>query len=149
MRAVWSIPNMNISLNLIGRHEVSGRHLKFPFRIGADGRPETLVDLPDHVRSEVIQLLLTDPGERDFQPSFGAGLKRMVFEANDEVSAALARARITKALSFWLGERLKIRQIETAANDTTLSVDLVYEIARTAEPRRLRFEHDFGTIGDG
>jgi hypothetical protein len=122
--------------------------MRFPFHISEDGRPETPADLPDHVRSEVIQLLLTNPGERLFQPSFGAGLKRLVFEANDDVSAALARARITKALSFWLGERLEVRQLETSADETTLSVDLVYQIQDSAEPRRLRFEHALGTIGD-
>jgi len=122
--------------------------MRFPFRISEDGRPETPADLPDHIRSEVVQLLLTNPGERLFQPSFGAGLKRLVFEANDDVTAALARARITKALSFWLGERLEVRQLETSADETTLSVDLVYQIQDSAEPRRLRFEHALGTIGD-
>lgn len=127
---------------------MSGRHMRFPFHIGEDGRPDTPADLPDHVRSEVIQLLLTNPGERLFQPSFGAGLKRLVFEANDDVTAGLARARITKALSFWLGERLEVRQLETSADETTLSVDLVYQIQGGTEPRRLRFEHALGTVGD-
>jgi len=127
---------------------MSGRHLRFPFRLGEDGRPQTPSDVPDHVRSEVIQLLLTDPGERLFQPSFGGGLKRLVFEANDDVTAALARARITRALSFWLGERLEIRQLETSADNTTLSVDLVYQLAGGTELRRLRFEHAIGPIGD-
>ena len=127
---------------------MSGRHMRFPFHIGEDGRPDAPADLPDHVRSEVIQLLLTNPGERLFQPSFGAGLKRLVFEANDDVTAGLARARITKALSFWLGQRLEVRQLETSADETTLSVDLVYQIAGSAEPTRVRFEHDIGTIGD-
>ena len=127
---------------------MSGRHLSFPFRIGDDGRPDTPVDLPDHIRGEVIQLLLTNPGERLFQPRFGGGLKRLVFEANDDVTAALARARLTKALSFWLGERLEVRQLETSADETTLSVDLVYQIRGGTEPRRLRFEHAIGTIGD-
>lgn len=127
---------------------MSGRHLRFPFRIGADGRPETPTDLADHVRGEVIQLLLTNPGERDFQPSFGGGLKRLVFEANDDVTAAIAQARIAKALSFWLGERLEVKQLEARAEDSTLSVDLVYQI-RGGEVRRLRFEHNIGTIGEG
>jgi len=127
---------------------MSGRHLRFPFRLGEDGRPQTPVDVPEHVRGEVIQLLLTSPGERLFQPSFGGGLKRLVFEANDDVTAALARARITRALSFWLGERLEIRQLETSADNTTLTVDLVYQLAGGTELRRLRFEHAIGPIGD-
>ena len=127
---------------------MSGRHLRFPFTIGTDGRPETPVDLADHVRSEVIQLLLTDPGERPFQPRFGGGLKRLVFEANSDVTAGLARARLTKALSFYLGERLQVRQLETNADETTLTVDLVYQLVGSPETRRLRFEHDIADSGD-
>lgn len=127
---------------------MSGRHLRFPFTIGEDGRPETPADLSDHVKGEVIQLLLTDPGERAFQPRFGGGLKRLVFEANSDVTAGLARARLTKALSFYLGERLVVKELVTEANETTLSVDLVYELAATAEPRRLRFEHEITGSGD-
>jgi len=127
---------------------MSGRHLRFPFTIGDDGRPETPHDLADHVRSEVIQLLLTDPGERDFQPRFGGGMKRLVFELNSDVTAALARARLTKALNFYLGDRLQIRQLETEAIDSTLSVDLVYQLVGSAETRRLRFEHDISDSGD-
>ncbi|TCO70109.1 GPW/gp25 family protein [Rhodovulum euryhalinum] len=127
---------------------MSGRHLSFPFTIGEDGRPRTPADLSDHVRGEVIQLLLTDPGERPFLPRFGGGLKRLVFEANSEVTAGLARARLSKALSFYLGERLVVRELVTDATDTTLSVDLVYELADTSETRRLRFEHGISGSGD-
>jgi phage baseplate assembly protein W len=128
---------------------MSGRHLRFPFRIAQDGRPESPADLADHVRGEVIQLLLTNPGERDFQPSFGGGLKRLVFEAADDVTAALARARITKALNFWLGERLEVKALDARAEGTTLTVDLVYRVRASDETRRLRFEHDMRTLGDG
>ena len=75
-------------------------------------------------------------------------MKRLIFEANDDVTAGLARARLTRALSFWLGERLELVSLETAANDSTLSVDLAYRLAPGTQPRRLRFEHDIGTIGD-
>ena len=127
---------------------MTGRHLKFPFRIGADGRPETPADVPEHVKGEVVQLLLTDPGERDMQPTFGGGLRRLVFEANDDVTAGLARARLTRALSFWLGERLELISLDAAARDGTLSIDLAYRLAPGTEPRRLRFEHALGVIGD-
>ena len=58
---------------------MSGRHMAFPFRIADDGRTATPASLDDHVRGEIIQLLLTNPGERVFLPAFGAGLRRLVF----------------------------------------------------------------------
>jgi phage baseplate assembly protein W len=128
---------------------MSGRHLRFPFRLGPDGRPETPLDLADHVRGEIVQLLLTSPGERDFQPSFGGGLKRLVFEAADDVTAAVARARITKALNFWLGERLEVKALDARAEGTALAVELAYQLRGTEETRRLRFEHDMRTLSEG
>jgi phage baseplate assembly protein W len=120
---------------------MSGRHLAFPFHIAADGRPATPATLEDHVKSEIIQLLLTDLGERPFQPSFGGGLKRLVFETNDDVTAGLAKARISKGLSFWLGERIEVKLLEVTAEDAVLSVELVYSPRAGGAPRRLRFEH--------
>lgn len=127
---------------------MSGRHLKFPFTVGQDSRPETPADLADHVRGELIQLLLTDPGERLFQPVFGGGLKRLVFEANSEATAAMARARLTKALNFYLGTRLEVKQLETEATETTLAVNLAYQLVGSPEIQRLRFEHDIAQGGD-
>ena len=62
-----------------------------------------------------------------------------MFEANDDVTAALARARITKALNFWLGAWIEVKLLEAAADSSTLSVDLVYQLRGTEQTRRLRF----------
>ena len=51
---------------------MNGRHLAYPFHIGTDGRSATPADLSEHIRGEIIQLLLTAQGERSFLPSFGA-----------------------------------------------------------------------------
>ncbi|ASC73030.1 hypothetical protein XM38_039920 [Halomicronema hongdechloris C2206] len=50
-----------------------GRHLSFPFRIAADGRTAQVDTLEQHVRDELIQLILTNPGERLFLPELGRG----------------------------------------------------------------------------
>ena len=42
----------------------NGRHLAFPFHIGHDGRSAAPADDAAHVRDELLQLLLTGPGER-------------------------------------------------------------------------------------
>lgn len=117
-----------------------GRHLAFPFRIGSDGRSAAPATLDEHVRGELLQLLLTAPGERPFLPSFGAGLKRLVFEKNDPVSAALAKATVTQALSRWLSSRISIDTLNVVAEDSTLSVDLVYTLRATGEKRQLRVQ---------
>lgn len=119
---------------------MNGRHLAFPFRIGSDGRTVAPVDITDHVRGELIQLLLTAPGERPFLPSFGAGLKRLVFERNDPVAAGLANATVSRNLSRWLGQRVAVVSLKVEAIDATLEVDLSYRIVATGEVRGMRLQ---------
>ena len=121
----------------------SGRHLAFPFRIGPDGRTATPSSLEEHVRDEIIQLLLTNPGERPFLPDFGGGLRRLVFEGNDDVTAGLAKATISQAISYWLKERIEMLALNVSADDSTLNVDLSYRLLSTNEEKQLRFQHAF------
>lgn len=116
----------------------SGRHLAFPFRIATDGRTAAPADITDHVRGELIQLLLTAPGERPFLPSFGAGLKRLVFERNDPVAAGLANATVSRNLSTWLGQRVAVESLKVESIDSLLQVDLSYRIVATGEVRGMR-----------
>lgn len=119
---------------------MSGRHLAFPFLINPDGRTATPVSLDDHIRGEIIQLLLTNPGERPFIPSFGGGLRRLVFESNDEVTAGLTKATVSQTLNRWLGHRIKVEQLEVISDESTLTVDLRYRIIATDEEKHMRFE---------
>lgn len=120
---------------------MSGRHLAFPFRIGSDGRTATPATVDDHVRGEVIQLLLTNPGERPFLPGFGGGLRRLVFEGNNDYTAAVAKATISRALSRWLGSRVELTALEVENREATLLVGLQYRVIATGETAALRFEH--------
>jgi hypothetical protein len=120
---------------------MSGRHLAFPFRVGTDGRTATPQGVDEHVRGEIIQLLLTNPGERTFLPSFGGGLRRLVFEGNDDVTAGLAKATISHALNHWLGERIELIVLNVEAKDSTLNVDMTYRVIATGEEKHVRFQH--------
>ena len=121
---------------------MSGRHLAFPFRIGPDGRTATPQSVDEHVKGEIIQLLLTSPGERLFLPPFGGGLRRLVFERNDDVSAGLSRAIISQALSRYLGSRITVQTLDVTASESTLAVDLRYQVVATGETKQVRFERE-------
>lgn len=121
---------------------MSGRHMAFPFHIAPDGRTATPENLDAHVRGEIIQLLLTNQAERPFLPSFGGGLRRLVFEGNDDVTAGLAKATISQALSYWLKERIELTVLDVKADNATLNVDLSYRIIATDEEKQLRFQRN-------
>lgn len=121
-----------------------GRHLSFPFRISADGRTTTVRAIEDHVRDELLQLLLTNPGERLFLPEFGGGVRRLVFEGGGQTTEAMAKSMISQAVARWLDKRITLEELSVVSRDAALIVDLVYRIAGREDQRRLRFERKGG-----
>jgi phage baseplate assembly protein W len=121
-----------------------GKHLSFPFRIGSDGRTAQVSDLEEHVKQELIQLLLTNPGERLFLPTFGGGARRMVFEGVYEATAAMTKAALTQAISRWLGHRITLQDLQVAAENETIEVEIKYRIAGTEDSRVIRFQRKGG-----
>ena len=122
----------------------NGKHLSFPFRIGTDGRMAAVKTLDEHVHDELIQLILTNQGERPFLVDFGGGVRRLVFEAADGATAAVAKANITQAINRWLGHRVTLDYIDVSVEDSTISVDIRFRLAGTEDSRTLRFQRAGG-----
>jgi hypothetical protein len=123
---------------------VNGKHLSFPFRIGSDGRMAAVNTLEEHVRDEIVQLILTNPGERSFLVDFGGGVRRLVFEAADDATAAMAKAGITQAINRWLGHRVTLEYINVKVENSMITVDIRYRLAGSEDTRVLRFQRDGG-----
>ena len=122
----------------------NGRHLSFPFRVGRDGRAAQISTLEEHVRDELVQLLLTNPAERLFLPDFGGGVRRLVFESADDATAGLAKAVITQSVTRYLGHRVTLEELTVVAVGETIEIDLKYRIAGTEDTRVLRFQRRGG-----
>jgi phage baseplate assembly protein W len=122
----------------------NGDHLSFPFRVGSDGRTAVVQSLDAHVRDELMQLLLTNPGERLDLPEFGGGIRRLVFEGNDDALGAMTKAMITQALSRWLGSRIALESLTVTSQDALIEIDLQYRIAGTEDSRTVRFQRKGG-----
>ncbi len=121
-----------------------GKHLSFPFRVGSDGRTTPVSSLEEHVRDELIQLILTNPGERLFLPEFGGGARRMVFEGLYDTTAAMTKATLTQSISRWLGHRLTLEDLQVTVENETIEVEIKYRIAGTEDTRIMRFQRKGG-----
>ncbi len=121
-----------------------GAHLAFPFHVAPDGRAAVIDSLPHHVRDELVQLLLTNFGERPFLPDFGGGVRRLVFEGASDATAAVAKAQIARSLARWLSQRLTVQTLTVVADNATIAVELTYLVAGEKDPRRVRLERSGG-----
>ena len=122
----------------------AGNHLSFPFRIGKDGRTAQVSTLEDHIREEIIQLILTNPGERVVQPEFGGGVRRLVFENADEVTGGMTKAMLTQAVSRYLGHRVTLEDLDVIIENETIDITITYRIAGTEDTRVLKFQRSGG-----
>jgi phage baseplate assembly protein W len=118
----------------------NGRHLAFPFRIGPDGRTAAPASDAEHVRDELLQLLLTNPGERPFVVEFGGGVRKLVFEPASDVLRGVTNARITQALSRWLGTRLTVEAVDVTFAGEQIEIVIKYRPAGTADSRVVKFQ---------
>lgn len=83
----------------------------FPFRIDAASGKAAQASYQDHVDQMIRQILLTDPGERVCLPTFGAGLRRLLFAPLSTQLQATATMVITQALNAWLSNQITVKSV--------------------------------------
>lgn len=102
----------------------------------------------DQVRSDLLVLLLTNPGERVMLPDFGTPLRSLLFEPNDPTIEIQAREMIIQSIAQW-EPRITIKNITVSSGslDTSTSADHVLGISieffdpgKIAEVQELRLE---------
>jgi Bacteriophage baseplate protein W len=109
-------------------------YMRFPFAIaGAGGDGAVTSDRAAHVREQIEQVLFTVAGERIFRPDFGAGVRRLVFEPNNNALAALTEKRLRSSLEEAVRGEVdpKTLQIEVTRSDDqaeTLFISIKYQL---------------------
>ena len=86
----------------------------FPFRIDSVSGQAAQASYQDHVEQMIRQVLLTDPGERVCLPTFGAGLRRLLFAPINAQLKATAQLMVTQSLNTWLGNQITVKQVDVA-----------------------------------
>lgn len=84
------------------------------------------------IKQAIVSLLLTDPGERLFQPELGSGLRSFLFEPLDSATAALINASVRDTLNRY-EPRIDIIDITTTPNsdENGYEVSLSFEVVGT------------------
>lgn len=77
----------------------------------------------NQIKSDLLVLLLTEPGERVMLPEFGTPLKEFLFEQNDNILLDQIKERISLSISTW-EPRIAVQNIEVLnGNDVVNSLD--------------------------
>jgi phage baseplate assembly protein W len=96
------------------------RDIRYPFAIDAASGQAAQTDYASHVEQMVQQVLLTNPGERVCLPTFGAGLRRLLFAPLNSSLGATTKLVVTQSLNQWLGNQITVQDVtvQTQAGST-------------------------------
>ena len=78
----------------------------------------------DQIKSNLINLLLTDKGERVMNPEFGADLRRSLFEGINEDNNEIIRFKIINAVNAFIPE-VTLTDIEIESNTDYNSLNII------------------------
>src|SRR5271157_2916601 len=97
-----------------GDNNMTRRDIRYPFAIDAASGQAAQTDYATHVDQMIRQILLTAPGERADLPSFGCGLKQLLFAPHSEALNATTQILVQQALNRWLSDQITVQQVSVA-----------------------------------
>ena len=95
------------------------RDIRYPFAIDAASGQAAQTDYASHVDQMIRQVLLTDPGERVCLPTFGAGLRRLLFAPMNSSLGTSTKLIVTQSLNQWLGNQITVKDVTVATSTST------------------------------
>jgi uncharacterized protein len=125
------------------------RDILYPFAIDAASGQAAQTDYASHVDQMIKQVLLTDPGERVCLPTFGAGLRRLLFAPMNSSLGSSTKIIVTEALNEWLGDQITVQDVTVATAssstgsqpvpgpplpDSAISILITYVLIETQAP---------------
>lgn len=89
----------------------------------------------DQIKSNLINLLLTDKGERIMNPEFGADLRRSLFDNITNDNTDLLRLKIINAINIFIPE-IELGNVDIIADPdyNTLNVTINYRLIISNTP---------------
>ena len=106
--------------------------IDYPFYFDSCGRT-ALAESEKHIRDLIELILFTSPGERVNRPTFGSGLKHLLFTPNSDELAATTQYLVQSALQQWLGDLIQVEAVRVESEEAALQVTVQYLILRSQQ----------------
>jgi len=114
-------------------------NIDYPYHF--DGRGRTADTTGDeHIRDLIEQVLFTAPGERVNRPTFGSGLMQLIFAPINDALAGTVQMTVQGALQQWLGDLIKVEDVQVNTCESTVSVMVQYTVLRTQQRQVAKFQ---------
>lgn len=82
----------------------------FPLKDNGNGIMATIYDI-ELIKADLVQLLMTIPGERVMEPDFGVGLQKLLYDQSNINLYEEIRSQIINAIDTW-EKRIVVHSIE-------------------------------------
>ena len=83
----------------------------------------------DQVKSNLINYVLTNKGERLYDPNFGGDVRRAIFEANDDLTFDAIAARLEREILLYVPNIiLQSIIIKRAPDQNTVTISINYQL---------------------
>jgi len=88
-------------------------------------------DDDDVLKTSILMILLTNPGERVMLPEFGSGIMNLLFDPLDSETVAQIKARIAEAIAMW-DDRIAFVDFQVRINESNhqLECKVVFQNAK-------------------
>jgi uncharacterized protein len=114
------------------------RGFAFPFRINPSSGGVAALSDDDKLRDNVVHIILTNIGERMMRRGYGAGLRQLVQDPNNQVLWTIIQHQIGKSVGL-LEPRVMLQQLTISQSDdlATVLVNVNYTVRRTQAAQSL------------
>jgi phage baseplate assembly protein W len=121
------------------------RGLAIPFCIDPETGSVVQASGYDKLKQSLTHVLLTGAGERMMRRSYGAGLRQLLHDPNNDALRALVKHQIGRAITRW-EPRVQVQNVTVSQQDGELYAEISYVERRTRQPQRLSVPIGLGDV---
>ena len=133
-----------VALNQLERHRFDfNKNVKIgvAFPLDETNMFQGTESIKDQIKSNILNVLLTYPGERINLPNYGIGLKKLVFEQNVDLPSL--KDKIEKQAESYL-PNLNIREVTTTRSEDehSIFISITYSVKTTGETDTIQINYN-------
>tara|TARA_R110002012_G_scaffold186348_2_gene353012 strand:+ start:253 stop:675 length:423 start_codon:yes stop_codon:yes gene_type:complete len=100
----------------------------------------------EQVKTNLINLLLTEPGERINEPNFGVGLKKLLFEQNPNIE--ILKERISNQIEFYI-PTISLLDININFKNDEYKLFIIISYSFNLDRSKDAIQLNFNNVGNG